>query len=140
MGRRLLHASEHIDIHHAESEGWLYVDWKGYQSVDMVKSGCEELLRHLAALRLSKVLNDNTHVSGIWVGAAYWLATYWFPRMREAGLRHFAWVLSPSRLSQLSTTTTLQHADPNTAVLFEDLASAVHWLRNADPAQTTGLS
>ncbi|HEX8438488.1 hypothetical protein [Archangium sp.] len=129
MSRRLLYTSENLDIHHEEPDGWLYADWKGYQSVDMVKSGCEEMLRHLKALRLSKVLNDNTHVSGIWVGAAYWVATHWFPRMQEAGLRHFAWVQSPSRLSQISAETTLERAPSSPAVLFNDIASATEWLR-----------
>ena len=133
MSRRLLYASEHIDLHHDEEEGWLHADWKGYQSVDMVKAGCEEMLRQLRKLRLTKVLNDNSHVTGIWVGAAHWVATHWFPRMREAGLRHFAWVQSPSRFSQLSATTTVQHADPGTAVLFNDLGAATAWLREQEP-------
>ncbi len=131
MGRRLLYTSEHIDIHHEESGGWLYANWKGYQSVDMVKAGCEEILLQLAALRVSKVLNDNSNVTGIWVGAAYWIAINWFPRMREAGLRHFAWVQSPSRLSQVSATTTVEHSPPGTAVLFNDITAAEEWLRNA---------
>ncbi|HZI05678.1 MAG TPA: hypothetical protein VEZ71_16735 [Archangium sp.] len=130
MGRRQLYTSEHIDIH-LEPEGWLHADWKGYQSVDMVKSGCEEILRHLAEQRLSKVLNDNTNVTGIWVGAAYWVASNWFPRLREAGLRHFAWVQSPSRLSQISAITTVEHATPGSAVFFDDVSSAARWLREA---------
>ncbi len=128
--RRQLYASDNIDIHYEESDGWLHADWKGYQSVDMVKSGCEEMLRHLRDLRLSKVLNDNTHVAGIWVGAAYWVATDWLPRMREAGLRHFAWVQSPSRLSQISANTAVEQAPADTAVLFDDVDSAVKWLRD----------
>jgi hypothetical protein len=130
--RRQLYTSDNIDIHHEESEGWLHADWKGYQSVDMVKSGCEEILRHLAALRLSKVLNDNTHVAGIWVDAASWVATDWLPRMRQAGLRHFAWVQSPSRLSQISANTTVEQAPPETAVLFDDVSSATQWLRRSE--------
>ncbi|HYO74288.1 MAG TPA: hypothetical protein VEU33_50265 [Archangium sp.] len=130
MGRRQLYTSEHIDIH-LEPEGWLHADWKGYQSVDMVKTGCEQILRHLAAQRLSKVLNDNSNMTGIWVGAAYWVASNWFPRMREAGLRHFAWVQSASRLSQLSANTAVEHTTPGTAVLFDDTSTAARWLREA---------
>jgi hypothetical protein len=130
VGRRLLYASEHIDIHH-DMDGWIYADWKGYQSVEMVKSGCDEILHHMAELRLSKVLNDNTNVTGIWVGASYWVAVNWFPRMREAGLRYFAWVQSPSRLSRISATTTIEHTNPGTAELFDDVPSASEWLRKA---------
>jgi hypothetical protein len=129
MAGQLLHASDHLDIFHEEVEGWLYANWKGYQSVDMVKAGCEEMLRLLTQLRLTKVLNDNTHVTGIWVGAAAWVAGDWFPRMRQAGMRHFAWVQSPTRLSYISATTTVQQAEPGTAVLFDTLAAATAWLR-----------
>ena len=65
------------------------------------------------------------------MGAAYWVASNWFPRMREAGLRHFAWVQSPSRLSQLSANTTVEHAPPRTAVFFDDVSDAARWLREA---------
>ncbi|MCP3137383.1 hypothetical protein [Pyxidicoccus xibeiensis] len=129
MAGHVLYSSDNLDIHHEQSEGWLYANWKGYQSVDMVKAGCEEMLRLLAALRLSKVLNDNTLVTGIWVGAAAWVAGNWFPRMQQAGLRHFAWVQSPARLSFVSATTTLQQALPGTAVLFDNLETATTWLR-----------
>jgi hypothetical protein len=125
----LLYTSDNIDIFHEQADGWLYADWKGYQSVDMVKAGCEQMLRQLNTLKLSRVLNDNTHVSGIWVGAAAWVAGDWFPRMQQAGLRHFAWVRSPSRLSHISTTTALEQAPPGAAVLFDDLSSAAAWLR-----------
>ncbi len=129
MALQPLHTSEHIDLFLEVEERWLYVDWKGYQSVDMVKAGCEQMLRLLAEHRLSKVLNDNTHVTGIWVGAAAWVASNWFPRMRQAGLRHFAWVLSPAQLSRISTDTTLQQAAPGTAVTFDNILAAAAWLR-----------
>jgi hypothetical protein len=54
----------------------------------MVKAGCEEILRHLAAQRLSKVLNDNSNMTGIWVGAAYWVASNWFPRVEARAGSH----------------------------------------------------
>ncbi|NMO19509.1 hypothetical protein HPC49_17065 [Pyxidicoccus fallax] len=129
MAGQPLYTSDHIDIRHEADEGWLYVDWKGYQSVEMVKAGCEEMLRQLTRLGLAKVLNDNTHVTGIWVGAAAWLASSWFPRMRNAGMRHFAWIQSPARLSYVSATTTVQQMDPEMAVLFDDAEAARAWLR-----------
>jgi hypothetical protein len=129
MAGELLYSSDNLDLYLHETGGWLYADWKGYQSVDMVKAGCEEMLRQLGTRKLNRVLNDNTHVSGIWVGAASWVATDWFPRMREAGLRHFAWVRSPSRLSYISARTALEQAPSDTAEMFDDLGSAEDWLR-----------
>jgi hypothetical protein len=129
MAGELLYSSDNLDLYLDEPGGWLYADWKGYQSVDMVKDGCEEMLRQISARKLTHVLNDNTHVSGIWVGASAWVATDWFPRLREAGMRHFAWVRSPSRLSHISAKTALEQAEPGSAVMFNDLASAAAWLR-----------
>jgi hypothetical protein len=67
-------------------------------------------------------------VVGIWNDASEWVAKDWFPRMRSAGLKHFAWVYSPARLSQISTDETLEHAEPGTAHLFHSLADAQRWL------------
>lgn len=128
MSRESLYLSESLDIFHETVDGWLYADWKGYQSVDMVMAGCEQMLRLLRERRLARVLNDHTHVAGIWVGAAEWVAQDWFPRMREAGLRCFAWVHSPYQLSRISTNTVVQQAEPGTAVLFEDIEAARAWL------------
>ncbi|SEU34615.1 hypothetical protein [Stigmatella erecta] len=129
MGLNLLYASEHLDLHHADSERWLYADWKGYLSVDMVKGGCEEMLRYLTRLKLAKVLNDNSHMTGAWIGAADWLAKEWFPRMRQAGLRHFAWVPSPYPLSRLAALTALRQAVLGPAELFGTVEAAAAWLR-----------
>src|SRR5687768_2275267 len=76
--REVLFVSDTIDIYH-DDRGWLYVDWKGQQSVESVKAGCEQMLLHLRELGLSKVLNDNTHVAGSWSCASRWWAVDWLP-------------------------------------------------------------
>ena len=45
------------------------------------------------------------------------------------GMRHFAWVRSPSRLSHISAKTALEQAAPGSAVMFNELRSAADWLR-----------
>jgi hypothetical protein len=126
-----LYHEPHLRIRHDTSEGWLYADWIGYQTVDSVKSGCEEILRLMVEHAAFLVLNDNTHVVGIWNGASEWVAVEWFPRMGAAGLRCFAWVYSPSRFSQVSTDETLAVMDPDAArvAVFHDAGDAIAWLR-----------
>ena len=93
---------EFITIELDAANNWLYVNWIGYQTEASVKHGCEKMLLALTQYNSTKVLNDNTHVVGIWTPASEWVGADWLPRMKAAGLRHFAWVYSPSRLSQVS--------------------------------------
>jgi hypothetical protein len=119
-----------INIAHEEGEAWLHVDWTGYQTVGSVKAGCERILALMVGRGLAAVLNDNTHVVGIWSGASEWGAVDWFPRMKAAGLRAFAWVYSPSRFSQVSTDATLALL-PEGSVnvrMFDAVGEARAWL------------
>jgi hypothetical protein len=125
----LLYQQTNITICHCPDDEWLYVDWTGYQSVEQVKQGCEQMLLYMIAQQTFDVLNDNTNVSGIWIGAADWVGSDWFPRMRAKGLRRFAWVYSPSRFSQISTNTALAVAPPNVARVFDEKEAAEKWLR-----------
>jgi len=129
MNLTLLYSSSNLDIYFDEDNQWIYSDWKGYQTEHYVRTGCDCMLNWLVARRATMVLNDNTRVLGIWIDAAEWVATDWFPRMQTAGLKHFAWVYSPARLSQVSTDETLKHAAPGTATVFYDRAEAEEWLR-----------
>ena len=125
----LLHSQDNIDIYYNPDGPWLYVDWKGYQTEGFVQQGCERMLQAMVSCGVSKVLNDNTNVVGIWIGAAEWGATDWFPRMRQNGLKHFAWVNSTSRLSQISTDATLSMAATDTATVFNSVPEAEAWLK-----------
>ncbi|HEX2204457.1 MAG TPA: STAS/SEC14 domain-containing protein [Longimicrobium sp.] len=113
------------------AEGWLHVEWEGYQTVGTVQQGCERVLALLAQHGVAKVLNDNTEVLGGWSEAAEWLVDDWYPRMRAAGLRCFAWVYSPSRLSQLSADETMARLGEASGVqVFAYADEARRWLRS----------
>jgi len=111
---------------------WLYVDWMGYQTERSVMDGCEKMLEALAYYKITKVLNDNTRVIGIWTPAAEWVGANWLPRMEKAGLKQFAWVYSPSRFSQVSTDESIRNAPlPELIKTFDDTKEAKKWLFNA---------
>lgn len=133
MNTRKLYESPETDIELDEKDGILYVNWKGFQLVESVQNGCEQMLLLLKQHSCTKVLNDNTNVTGIWSGASEWVAVDWFPRMREAGLQKFAWVYSPSYFSRLSTDKTLDSTpkellQSNMIQVFTDIAAAREWL------------
>jgi hypothetical protein len=116
----------------------LYGEWIGYQTVGSVQDGCNRMLALMQEYQAYKVLNCNEQVLGIWAGAAAWVATNWFPRMRSAGMLRFAWVYSPSRFSQISADTTLSLLDSNThgIKVFYDRIEAMAWLNESEQRET----
>ena len=90
------------------------------------------ILDLLKQQRASKVLNDNTLVTGPWKDAAEWTATVWFPDMIEAGLRHFAWIFSPNLFAELSAKMAMPASD--IVKSFNGLEEARQWLINVKPS------
>lgn len=139
----VLFAENFLEISFDPNADVLYCNWKGYQSVASVRAGCEAMLKFSSEKKLVKILNDNTNVLGIWRSAADWMATDWFPRMKNAGMQAFAWVYSSSRLSQISTDDTLAMIDPGLygIKLFYEKAEAQAWLDGlASPAASRAPS
>ncbi|TCD00378.1 ATP-binding protein [Pedobacter psychroterrae] len=121
--------NDHITIFQDKDNHWLEVDWTGFQTVDAVKAGGMKMLEMLEASGVSKVMNDNTNVTGTWSEAADWAGQEWFPMMENAGLRYFAWVYSPSAFSRLSAEKAVDVKVGNTVVqFFTDAESARAWL------------
>ncbi|OLY95021.1 hypothetical protein SAMN05444008_105118 [Cnuella takakiae] len=119
-----------VTIENSEFRNCLYVNWIGYQTESSVMTGCEQMLKALQFYNLTKVLNDNTNVLGIWTPAAKWVGENWMPRMEGAGLRQFAWVYSPSRMSQTSTDVAILATPiPQIIKTFYSLEEAKQWLQ-----------
>jgi hypothetical protein len=131
MSLHELHSKDYVTIYHDDGEEWLYVDWVGYQTVDSVKAGCLRMLELMVEHRVFAILNDNTRVTGTWAGAAEWGASEWFPAMRRAGMKSFAWVYGPSLASQDSTDATLSPMAPEEMGIrvFYNINYAREWLR-----------
>ncbi len=85
----LLYQQANIEIWW-DDQAWLYVDWIGMQSVINIHDGCEQLFRLLQIKSANSVLNDNTRLDGIWIGAAEWgrslMVSRNDPGGRETGL------------------------------------------------------
>lgn len=124
-------SEDYISIDYSHANGWIFVDWKGYQTEKSVMTGCEKMLEAMEKFACSKVLNDNTNVLGIWTPAAAWVGSNWFPRMITSGLRQFAWVYSPSAFSRVSTDESLKHTPaprPDIIRTFYRIDDAREWL------------
>ncbi|MBC7391308.1 MAG: hypothetical protein H7329_19060 [Opitutaceae bacterium] len=122
---------DYIIIEYDSVNNWISVDWKGYQTEISVKTGANKILEALIQYKCQKVLNDNTNVVGIWSPAAKWGGTVWVPQMINAGCKYFAWIYSPSALSQFSTKETLKNAPTNDAFkTFFNINEAKQWLQS----------
>lgn len=129
----ILTEEPHITIGYDVVEDILLVDWTGNQTKESVMDGCERILVHLKKNRISKVLNDNTHVTSIWDDASEWVAVDWFPRMHKAGCNFFAWVYSPNLYSKLSADKSLSFGVKGiVATTFDDNETATAWLKAMD--------
>src|SRR5688572_17620738 len=80
----------------------IYLDWNGYLSVELVKSGSEELLGMIKETICPNVLVDNRKVSGPWQSANEWYERDWNPRAAKVGLTHMAVIMSDNIFTQLS--------------------------------------
>ena len=128
----ILYRSSFIVIEFNHADNWLCVSWRGTVTQHDVVAGCMEILRLLKEYKVMDVLNDNTQVEGMWSGAAKWVGESWFPELREAGLKRFAWVYSPSILSRLSTDKALKNTEnPCYIQTFDDIELAKDWLRTS---------
>lgn len=138
MELQKLYRRDFVEISFDSSNAWIYADWRGYQSDASIKEGCELILEALIRFNVSKVLNDNRQVVGIWTGVADWMARDWFPRMSNAGMRKFALVYSSSRLSQVSADAAMLLYDPDghEVVGFFAESVATSWLRMSDVTLT----
>lgn len=132
MNQEKLYTSKNFDIEIDVQGKFIYANWKGFQTVDNVKDGCEKMLQILKEKKINNVLNDNRLVTGPWQGAADWVAKDWFPRMFAVGLKRFAWVQSTSVFSQLSADKTLSETDKSkkdeAIRSFDDMEIARKWL------------
>jgi hypothetical protein len=124
----LLHDSPTLSIYYDPVHDWIYMDWKGQQSVESIKAGCNLLLGFLKSERCKKVLNDNTRVTNIWSDAAPWIAREFFPKAAQAGLTYIAWIYSPDQFSRLSTDEVMALNQEKIATIpFNNYEDAVQW-------------
>jgi hypothetical protein len=75
----------------------------------------------------SKVINDNTNVTGTWQDASDWTAKEWFPSMMKAGLKHFAWIFSPNIFAELSAKKAMPASD--VVKSFGTFKEANEWIK-----------
>jgi CheY-like chemotaxis protein len=134
MALRELFTDSFLSIRHDADAGCLHADWRGELSLPVVQNGCRVLQDLMVSNQAYTILNLNIDVQSIEARAAEWSAHQWFPDMRRAGLRHFAWVYGPTRLLQFANATRLSLEDAGKLgiKIFFDKQQALDWLRRVE--------
>jgi hypothetical protein len=136
MDAGFLYQGPKLKLSYDPREDWLYARWIGTQSERDIRKGGMAMLQAMRGVaeryRCGRVLNDNREVVGSWSHSLQWAASDWLPQMVAAGLRRFAWVLSPdayAALSSLRMTSSAGDLAGEAIRTFSDVAEATDWLR-----------
>lgn len=138
----LLYKANNIEIYYDSMNRYFHCNWIGYQNKVVLLHSGAVILDLLKQKSVVKILNNNTKVEGPWTDSSEWTATQWFPDMAQAGLHHFAWVLSPDAFAELSARRAMPTAGRINIQLFDSsndsFNDAVTWLHsypNGNPLQ-----
>lgn len=125
----------YLTIAYDRPNHWVYNNWVGYQTYTGVISGADACLHPLRENACPYLLNDNRQVLGPWDHAVEWIATNWAPRAIEAGLTHFAQVVSSESMAAGSAQSMVLGIGERLHVhMFNNLSEAQAWLRGARTA------
>ena len=130
MALQTLYNAPTLTLSYDHANDWLYLDWHGALDDESVVAGALKLLELLKQEQCSKVLNDNTRITGLLADAAKWGSDVFLPMLYEAGCRSFAWVYSPERYSQLSAQLAMEQTAAGIAIMpFQNRDTAAEWLQ-----------
>jgi hypothetical protein len=122
----ILHKRINIEIKYDPDTKIMFIDWIGLQTQDLLRTSGEDIHTLFRDKECTRILNDNTHVVGPWYHSVEWTSQEWFPRMFAAGLKRFAWVISPDIFAHLSAKRALP--DSGLVKTFEEYEEAYNWL------------
>jgi len=95
-----------------------------------VQASCLAVVQCFLGGGYTRILNNNTGVTSMSPNVPAWLALEFLPYMRLAGVEYIAWVYSPNLRVKCYTDVAFLHTLAAPVVnLFDDLESAVAWLR-----------
>jgi len=110
----------------------IYANWLGFVSVEEVITGATKCLEAFESTKCSNFINDNRLLTGPWNKANDWIANTWMPRALKAGLKNFAFVMSPNIFGELSAKDLETHLDNIGFVMknFKDYDLATAWIKS----------
>lgn len=110
--------------------GWLFCSWNGEITDDKVVEGGNALAKAVEDTRCPYLINDNRQLEGSWLSAMDWIVSDLEPRLRKAGNRFIAHILSPEFITKFSAVELEARLDQPSFKLFYDLESAENWMQS----------
>ncbi len=121
----------YLELTPIPNDGILYSNWKGCNlSEGQIKEGSLHGIDLVKQYGLTKTINDNRQVIGVWDQAMDWVENVHFPKMTAAGLKKFAHVVSPDVFANLSAAIFSSKAKRILDIkLCQSYEEAVKWLK-----------
>jgi hypothetical protein len=139
MNLQHLCSASHAEVYLDTYNDWLFIDWEGDLTLDVVQRACLEVARcYFRHGTPTRVLNNNAQVTTITPDVAAWLADEFMSAMHLAGVKQLAWVVAPTlrgRNGALDTVHRLAHTGVH---LFQTVEEAVTWLQQTAPLYKSG--
>lgn len=132
----LLYEHKHGKIFDDKENKRLFTRWRGYQNTDSIQSMGLEMVELLKEKGYDQVLNCNGHVKGFFNQMDNWIMDTWVPLMIQAGLKNFAWILSPDEFSRSSAAQMVDKDEEHLLFKFNTLKEGEEWLNHIRSQKT----
>ena len=110
-----------------EQAGWIQAIWLGYVDPAEAMRGAQAYLQRATQAPCTKLLNDNSQLTGPWFDSLDWLAAVWVPEAARLGLQYVAHVVQANSHHDVLTTQ-MPGKLPFELQIFQHVADARHWL------------
>ncbi|WP_207435342.1 hypothetical protein [Sabulibacter ruber] len=135
MARTVLLIEPYVTIGMDAKTDTMYVDWWGDVTKQNVLDGCTLMLQMLDQEKCTKVLNNNTYVTGHWKSTAQWAFTEGFKALDNTTCTCFAWVKPPMSTMEADYVKRLNVKNVEVCI-FDSLLAAERWLHGAGVKKT----
>ncbi|MGI4835430.1 MAG: STAS/SEC14 domain-containing protein [Janthinobacterium lividum] len=122
-------SSPQVSVYFDSWNNWLYVEWEGEITLPVAQQACVNLAHCVLKRPYARVLNNNSSMTSVGLEVGAWLALHFMPHLHLAGVKHMAWVCSPTLAGQNLVQTIMNWLPRLEATLFTDMEDAVHWLQ-----------
>lgn len=129
MNLRHLCSAAHVEIYFDTFNNWLFIDWEGNLTLDVVQHACLEIARCYLQHPCPRVLNSNAQVTSIAPDVAAWLADEFMSTLSLAGVEQLAWVVAPTLSARNEALDAIYRLAHTAVHVFEYLEEAVTWLQ-----------
>ena len=125
---KVVYSTDFLDIRVNPNQKMLLSNWQGWLDTTKGHLGCLKILEYVREYQISKILNDNSKVTGH-SGDTKWMVEVWIPGLRDSGVQYFAWVYSYEFFTQLEIDNTVDKSSGIAMRTFFLAEDARQWLQ-----------